>query len=57
MSILATEMGTPLTLACYRGHIDIVRELIIEGTDINKKDGNKTPLTAACKGRHINVIE
>jgi len=30
---------TRLTMACYRGHMDIVNELINNGTDVNEKDG------------------
>jgi ankyrin repeat protein len=28
-----------LTMACYHGHMDIVNELISNGTDVNEKDG------------------
>ena len=30
---------TRLTMACYHGHMDIVNELIYNGTDVNEKDG------------------
>lgn len=43
-------------LSIYR-HIDIVKELIVNGADVNQKDCNKTPLTAACEGQHMDVIE
>lgn len=52
-----TGSRTPLTRACYRGHINIVRELINLGADVNQSDGNKTPLTTACDKGYYSVVQ
>ncbi|XP_062579114.1 serine/threonine-protein phosphatase 6 regulatory ankyrin repeat subunit B-like, partial [Saccostrea cucullata] len=48
---------TPLTVACMEGHINIVKELIEEGADINHQGEYNTPLTAACEGGHIRLVK
>ncbi|XP_062568353.1 uncharacterized protein LOC134230535 [Saccostrea cucullata] len=48
---------TPLTIACMEGHINVVKELIEEGADINHQGEYNTPLTAACEGGHISVVK
>ncbi|XP_048740970.2 ankyrin-2-like [Ostrea edulis] len=49
---------TPLTTACYRGHVSIVKELVKEGAGVNLQDikGN-TALISACKGGHVSIVE
>jgi ankyrin repeat protein len=48
----------PLTAACENRCVDIVKELVKEGADVNLEDvdGN-TPLTAACRGGHVGVVD
>lgn len=48
---------TPLTTACYLGHLDIVKILIENKADTNQADGNETPLTAACYLGQLSVVE
>ncbi|XP_061190231.1 uncharacterized protein LOC133198101 [Saccostrea echinata] len=49
-------INAPLTTACRGGHIDLARELIKVGADINTQDRNGTPLIAACQGGHLNIV-
>jgi ankyrin repeat protein len=46
-----------LRLACARGFIDIVRELVDAGADVNAKDSaGRTPLQWAAKAKHRDVV-
>ncbi|XP_074753851.1 ankyrin repeat domain-containing protein 29 isoform X3 [Athene noctua] len=49
---------TALMVASYYGHIDCVRELVLQGADINlqREDGG-TALLAACQYGHAKVVE
>ena len=48
---------TPLTLACYCGHVDIVKLLLEKGSDINALDEmGWSPLSTACFYGHLNVL-
>jgi ankyrin repeat protein len=49
---------SPLTAACDRGYINIVKELVKAGANVNVKDdeGN-TALIIACEGGHMSVVE
>jgi ankyrin repeat protein len=49
---------TPLSSACSRGHIDIIKSLIENGANtetLNKN--NENILSLACKGRHLEVVQ
>ena len=47
---------TPLTLASFKGHLDIVKLLTEHGADINIVDSDgDTPLTAACRKGQAEV--
>lgn len=48
-----SNQGTPLSLASFNGHIEIVEFLIEKGADINMRveKGGQTPLIAAIVGR------
>ena len=49
---------TPLYLACYWGHVDIVRYLVSEqscSTACQKKNGD-TLLHEACTGGYLNIV-
>lgn len=52
---------SPLVAACYRGHVDIVRELLSRGADVNQRVGGtiekaKSPLMIAACFRHEEVV-
>ena len=48
---------TPLTLACYCGHVDIVKLLLSNGSDINALDEmGWSPLSAACFNDHLDIL-
>ncbi|XP_064909401.1 ankyrin repeat domain-containing protein 29 isoform X4 [Columba livia] len=49
---------TALMVASYYGHVDCVRELVLQGADINlqREDGG-TALLAACQYGHAKVVE
>lgn len=51
------ECKTPLTVACQGGHLNIVRELIIAGANVNFRDTFHTPLTVACREGHMSIVE
>lgn len=54
---LSTILDLPLTIACRRGHLSVVQELLDNGADVNKVDSLVTPLEAACFGRYLSLIE
>jgi len=50
--------GTPLHAASYKGHLDVVRALVLEcGADVNDPAGDRTPLYAAYYGRQLGAME
>ncbi|XP_062621180.1 ankyrin repeat domain-containing protein 17-like [Saccostrea cucullata] len=48
---------TPLTAACWGGHMSVVKEAIEAGADINQQGKYHTPLTAACEGGYLIVVK
>lgn len=48
------DPGLPLRVACFRGHIDLVRELIRRGADIHAPNaqGRGGPIRMALRGEH-----
>jgi ankyrin repeat protein len=48
---------TPLHLACSRGHVQVFKELLEHGADIDAKDNEDcTPLHNACANGHVAVV-
>jgi len=48
---------TPLSVACYNEHIEVVKYLVEHGTDINKEDRfDNTPLSIACEKEDEDII-
>jgi ankyrin repeat protein len=52
-------VGLPLRTACFEGSVDIVRELLNRGADLNAiaADGPGAPMRLAQRGKHQAVIE
>ena len=52
-------IGLPLRTACFEGNVDIVRELLNRGADLNAiaADGPGAPMRLAQRGKHQAVIE
>lgn len=52
-------VGLPLRTACFEGNIDIVRELLTRGADINAiaGDGPGAPIRLAQRGKHQHIVE
>ena len=49
---------TPLHLACYKGHLNVVKTLVEHGADLSVRNWQKTPLVQiATIGGHKNVIK
>jgi len=46
----------PFTHACERGHLEIVKEFIKAGVDVNVQQSSN-PLSAAAAGNHIEVVK
>jgi hypothetical protein len=51
--------GLPLRSACFHGHLEIVRELIRRGANIDAPngDGSGGPIRAAVRGKHPAIID
>lgn len=50
--------GLPLGIACFMGHVDIVRELVEHGAQVNLADNWEpiSPLSMATRGHRTEVI-
>lgn len=53
------DPGLPLAIACFMGHAEIVRELILRGAKPNFPDNSAptSPLSMALRGRKTEVIK
>lgn len=53
------DPGLPMRIACFKGHADIVRELIKRGADIHAPNaqGAGGPIRMASRGQHTHIIE
>lgn len=53
------DPGHPLRIACFHGHVDIVRTLIHRGADIHAPNaqGPGGPIRMAVRGKHRPIIE
>ncbi|MEF8733567.1 MAG: ankyrin repeat domain-containing protein [Candidatus Accumulibacter meliphilus] len=53
------DPGLPLGVACFMGHVDIVRELVGRGAKVNTADNAQitSPLSMAVRGRRTEVIK
>lgn len=53
------DPGLPLAIACFMGHAEIVRELIMRGAKVNLEDNNApiSPLSMAQRGGRTEVIK
>ena len=53
------DPGLPLGVACFMGHVDIVRELVGRGASVNTTDNAQitSPLSMAVRGRRTEVVK
>lgn len=53
------DPGLPLAMACFMGHTEIVRELILRGATANLPDNNAptSPLSMALRGGKKDVVK
>jgi len=54
----ADDGFTPLGLACYFGHYDVARYLVLKGADVNRPSNNGFqvyPLHSACAGNYTQI--
>jgi ankyrin repeat protein len=57
--LVGAASRTPLTLAAFRGHVDVVRELLeVKNVDVNQVDNmyDQTPLSCAAEKGHVEVV-
>jgi ankyrin repeat protein len=51
------RQGTPLTLACFRGHSEVVRKVLEYNADVNVVDRNGcSPLSMACVSDNVDIV-
>lgn len=52
------EPGLAMGIACFMGHVDIVRELVQRGAGVNCEDNRQptSPLSMAIRGKRIEVV-
>jgi hypothetical protein len=52
------EPGLAIGMACFYGHLDIVRELVARGAAVNFPDNRMpdSPLSMAVRGCHLEVV-
>ena len=49
---------TPLHVACWKGHLDAVRALLLVKADVEARDKDGwTPLHYACHEGHIEIVQ
>ncbi len=56
----AKDGFTPLGLACYFGHFDVARYLVLKGADVNRPSNNGFnvyPLHSACAGNYTDIAK
>lgn len=53
------DPGLPLAVACFMGHADIARELILRGAKLNAPDNMAptSPLSMALRGKRTEVVK
>lgn len=53
------DSGLPMRIACFKGHVDIVLELIERGADIHAPNaqGAGGPIRMAARGQHAHIVE
>ena len=53
------DSGLPMRIACFKGHSEIVLELIKRGADIHAPNaqGNGGPIRMAARGQHSHIVE
>lgn len=47
----------PLAIACDIGNVNIAKELIRAGADVNLKEGFNSPIICACKKGYASIVE
>ena len=50
---------TALSMACMHGHLEVVRDLLDRGADVNRKSliSGQTPLMCACLAGNLEVVK
>lgn len=53
------DPGLPLGIACFLGHADIVRELVMRGAKVNLPNNSSptSPLSMALRGKRKEIVE
>lgn len=53
------DSGLPMRIACFKGHAEIVLELIKRGADIHAPNaqGSGGPIRMAARGQHSHIIQ
>uniref|UniRef100_A0A183CNG7 ANK_REP_REGION domain-containing protein n=1 Tax=Globodera pallida TaxID=36090 RepID=A0A183CNG7_GLOPA len=47
----------PLFFAASQGHLEVCRELVAKGADVNQSNNGRTPWLEACANGHLDIVE
>lgn len=57
LDVIDNNDKTPLTAACQKGNLSLVKDLINAGASVDFKDRYNTPLTTACFWGYFDVVK
>ena len=52
-----TETASPLSIAIWKGDLDVVKKLVEYGSDVNEKSNGMNPLMVAARYNKVEIIK